>query len=81
MSRINALFGRVVKRLRTNLNLTQKELSAKADIDQTYISTIEKGKASMTFILAERLSKGLGVDMFYMFREMDKLDKGRSYGK
>lgn len=57
MSRINALFGRVVKRLRTNLNLTQKELSAKADIDHTYISTIEKGKASMTFMLAERLSK------------------------
>jgi transcriptional regulator with XRE-family HTH domain len=56
-------FGRVVRRLRKGLGLTQQELASRAEMSTIYLGTIENGKRdpSMSTILS--LAAALGVSV------------------
>ena len=55
-----SMLGRIVKRNRQVLDLTQCDLGARAGVHQTRISCFEK-HGSMTFDLLIRAAHGLGV--------------------
>jgi transcriptional regulator with XRE-family HTH domain len=55
------VFGRKVRRARKNLELKQIDLAVEADLNRTYISRIETGKARVTFNLLYKLVRGLGI--------------------
>lgn len=52
-------FGENVRNRREELRWTQERLAEKADLDQTFISGIERGTRNPTIITVNKLSKAL----------------------
>lgn len=62
------MFGRRVKKLRTELGLTQAELAAKCDLTRVFINQIENGHVkSIMASTAIVLAKALGVSVEDLF--------------
>jgi transcriptional regulator with XRE-family HTH domain len=57
----NRTFGQNVYRLRNSSNLTQEQLSEKADISRRYLQMIEAGRYTPTIDVASRLRAALDV--------------------
>jgi transcriptional regulator with XRE-family HTH domain len=51
-----------LRRLRQAAGLSQEELAHRADIDRTYISSIERQKYAASIEVVDSLAKGLGVE-------------------
>ena len=60
-------FGSAVRRHRELLRLSQEELAARAGIDRTYISGVERGVRNPTLELMQRIAKALGADLDVIF--------------
>ena len=60
-----------IKELRILKNLTQKQLSAMADIDERQIQRLENNQTSATFKTLYKVTSGLGVGFpeFFSFDE------------
>jgi len=56
-----------LQRIRRERGLTQEDLSAKADIHQTYLSGVEGGKRNPTVGVLERIAAALRVDISEFF--------------
>ena len=54
-------FGENVRGLRESRAWTQEQLAERADLDQTFISGIERGYRNPTVITIVKLSKALGT--------------------
>jgi transcriptional regulator with XRE-family HTH domain len=52
-----------LKRLRADRGLSQEELAALADIDRTYISSLERSIYAAGIDVVDRLAKALGVSV------------------
>ena len=52
-------FGLHIKRLRTELGLSQETLALKAELDRTYISGIERGKRNVSLVNLFKLADAL----------------------
>jgi transcriptional regulator with XRE-family HTH domain len=52
-------FGENVRKRREERDWTQEQLAEKADLDQTFISGIERGARNPTIITINKLSKAL----------------------
>lgn len=62
MSKLNNhKLGKVLKSFRLNVGKTQEEIALDAGLDRTYISMLERGEASPTFMTLETLAKTLNV--------------------
>lgn len=66
---IKQRFGLRVKELRKLKGLSQEKLANLADIDRTYLPTIEKGERNVSIEVVERLASALGVSIKDMFDE------------
>lgn len=51
-----------LKRLRLAAGLSQEELAHRADIDRTYVSSLERGRYSASIDMLENLSAALGIE-------------------
>lgn len=72
-------FGMKVRRARMVKDLTQEQLSEKAQISVKHISAIERGRRFVTVKTLDRLSRGLGVeagDLFPVSWKAFDLDTG-----
>lgn len=58
---VKVAFGIVLRRLRKSADLSQEKLALNADIDRTYIGTMERGEKQPTITTLFHLSKALGV--------------------
>lgn len=56
-------FGHRVRQLRKESNLSQEELSFKADLHRTYIGMIERAEKNLTLINIEKIAKALNVEV------------------
>jgi transcriptional regulator with XRE-family HTH domain len=54
-------FGEHLRQLRTELGLSQRELSYRCDVDYGKISKIENAKEDFTFTTFLEIAKGLGI--------------------
>ena len=61
-------FGRTVKHLRIESNLSQEELGRKAGIHRTYVGMIERAEKNLTLSNVEKLAKGLDVSIVDLFK-------------
>jgi len=60
-------FGEKVRSLRKERNLSQEELSFKAELHRTYIGMIERAEKNITLINIEKIAKALDVDIKNLF--------------
>jgi transcriptional regulator with XRE-family HTH domain len=65
---VRVRIGLNVQRLRRDKGFSQEELASRADIHQTYLSGVERGKRNASVLVLERIAKALGVDIDELFR-------------
>ena len=64
---IRKRFGKNVKRIRLEKKLSQEQLANLADVDRTYLPSIEKGERNVSIVIAERIALALGVSIRDLF--------------
>ncbi len=61
-------FGNQVKKIRLEKGLSQEALALEADLDRTYIPSIEKGKRNVSLEVIYKLAKALNIDIADFFK-------------
>lgn len=64
---IKILVGKRVKELRNKLGVSQEELADMAELDRTYITSIERGKRNISIVNIEKLATALRVTLSEFF--------------
>ena len=65
---IKIKFGKNLKQLRLGKGISQESLAMLADLDRTYIPSIEKGERNVSITVAEKLANALKVDISELFK-------------
>jgi transcriptional regulator with XRE-family HTH domain len=76
MNDIRIRVGARIKELRNSLGISQEQLSFRAELDRTYITSVEAGKRNVSIVALEKIIKGLGAD-FAGFFDNEKFSDGR----
>ncbi len=62
------IFGRNVRRIRTNRNLSQEVLAEKAGLHRTYIGSIERGERNVSLNNIVTIAQALNTSIDELFR-------------
>lgn len=68
-------FGKVIRELRKESNLSQEGLAFKAGVHRTYIGMIERGEKNVTLENIQKLSHALNISMKTIFDKLEQLIK------
>ena len=66
---IKKKFGAKVKYLRTEKGWSQEKLALTADLDSTYIPSIEKGDRNVSITVIEKIAKAFKVSVSELFKD------------
>lgn len=66
---IKQRLGQKIKELRKAKGFSQERLANLAEIDRTYLPTIEKGERNVSIEVVEKLAKALDVSVKDLFDE------------
>lgn len=66
---IKKKFGKNLKRLRLEKGISQESLALLADLDRTYIPSIEKGERNVSITVVEKLANALNVCISEFFKD------------
>ena len=66
---IKTKVGNKIKKFRLDAGLSQEKLALNADLDRTYIPSIEKGERNISIVVLEKLAKALNVSIRDFFDE------------
>lgn len=69
------MLGAYLRTLRRARGWTQEQLAERANVDQTFISQIENGKAGVSLEYLKRLADGLAVPLGELLGEAGLLEK------
>ena len=64
---IKIAVGKRVKELRYKLGISQEELADIAELDRTYITSVECGKRNISIVNVEKLANALNVTLKEFF--------------
>ena len=64
---IKKLIGLRIKELRDLKGLSQKDLAYAADLDRSYIASIENGQRNVSIVNIEKIAIALGVSLHELF--------------
>lgn len=67
MLNIKVKIGLRIKGLREKVDMTQKDLAYTADLDRSYIASIENGQRNVSVINIEKIATALGVTVKEFF--------------
>ena len=65
---IKQKFGKRVKHLRKELGWSQEKLALTAEIDRTYIPSIEKGNRNVSITIIEKIAIAFKVEIKELFK-------------
>jgi transcriptional regulator with XRE-family HTH domain len=65
---IKKKFGARVKYLRTEKGWSQEKLALTADLDRTYIPSIEAGKRNVSITVIEKIANALNVEIIELLK-------------
>ena len=70
--------GHRIKKLREIAAMSQKDLSYSADLDRSYIASVENGSRNISIVNIEKIANALGVTLkdFFNDDEFDKYTRG-----
>lgn len=64
---IKQAVGKRVKELRNKIGISQEELADNAQLDRTYITSVECGKRNISIVNIEKLANALNVTLKEFF--------------
>ena len=64
---VKILIGKRVKELRNKLGISQEELADLAELDRTYITSVECGRRNISIVNIEKLATALKVTLKEFF--------------
>ena len=67
---IKRKFGKKVKLLRIEKGWSQEKLALNADLDRTYIPSIEKGERNISITVIEKIADALKVSISDLFKNL-----------
>lgn len=70
--------GQRIKELRETASMSQKDLAYTADLDRSYIASIENGQRNVSIVNIEKIAAALNVTLkeFFNDAEFNKHTKG-----
>jgi transcriptional regulator with XRE-family HTH domain len=68
---IKIKIGQRIKNLREQARMSQKDLSYAADLDRSYIASVENGQRNVSIVNIEKIAKALGVTVKVFFNDND----------
>ena len=81
MQDIRVLIGSRIKSLRKEAGLSQEALGLRADLDRTYIASVEGGKRNISIVNIEKVSHSLGYSLSEFFSAPSFSDTNNQYAK
>jgi len=69
---IRAKIGLRIRELRKAKGLSQEQLALKAEIDRTYMASVENGKRNVAVVNIEKIIAALGESFESFFKGFDK---------
>lgn len=69
---LQSIFGDVIRTRRKEKDISQERLAADSNLQRTFISRIERGKAQPTLVTIFEISKALGLDPADIIYEVQK---------
>lgn len=66
-SKVLARYGKRLREIRKEKNMTQEELAEKANLHYTYIGVVERGQKNISLLNIEKISKALKVNLAEFF--------------
>lgn len=75
---IKLKIGQRIKELREQAEMSQKDLAYAADLDRSYIASIENGQRNVSIVNIEKIAYALNVTVkeFFNANEFNKYTKG-----
>lgn len=64
---VKILVGKRVKELRNKLGISQEELADLAELDRTYITSVECGRRNISIVNVEKLAIALNISLHEFF--------------
>lgn len=62
--------GTRIRELRTNAGLSQEKLALAADLDRTYIASVESGKRNISIVNLEKIITALDCSFAVFFQNL-----------
>lgn len=66
---IKLKIGQRIKELREKAEMSQKDLAYSADLDRSYIASIENGQRNVSIVNIEKISNALNVTLKDFFKD------------
>ncbi len=66
------IVGQAIKNKRKSKNLTQREVSKKADISRSYLSDVENGRYMPSLISLVKVATYLEMDLNFLYQMTEK---------
>jgi transcriptional regulator with XRE-family HTH domain len=66
---VKVKIGQRIKELREASNMSQKDLSYAADLDRSYIASVENGQRNISIVNIEKIATALGVTLKEFFND------------
>jgi transcriptional regulator with XRE-family HTH domain len=63
-----------IKELRANASITQEELASRAELDRTYINSVENGRRNLSIVNIGKIADALGLSVKDFF-DSDKFGR------
>ena len=60
--------GQRIRELRDLASMSQKDLSFAADLDRSYIASVENGQRNVSIVNIEKIANALGVSLTTFFK-------------
>ena len=68
---IQELVGKRIREVRKEKGFSQEELAARADLDRTYMTSVECGRRNISIVNLHKIAKALDVTLEELFRGIE----------
>jgi len=70
MDDVRLKIGQRIKELREKADMSQKDLAYAADLDRSYIASIENGQRNVSIVNIDKIAKALKVTLKDFFKDV-----------
>ena len=68
---IQELVGKRIREIRKEKGFSQEDLAARADLDRTYMTSVECGRRNISIVNLYKIAKALEVSLEELFRGIE----------